>query len=1092
MYRRIVIFMLLLVLTALLPANVCAKSASSADSDVLQKREPGVIGFTVNPEQTTPRPASLEPMEITEEAVALSLEFYNNLLNCDPEMFLYNDKGIKSFGFWGDPTDAEYEYLKAKSAEVTAGCTTASEKIFAVTKYIATNICYDYDYYSRNLYDWTHVNLDPYDVLVNESTICDGYARSTATLLQLAGVPCIYVGSPNHAWNMAYNGERWMLIDTTWISGGSLDYGVLNKSDDMWMDWYDFTIDFANENEAHLITGLPYAISDGVLTAFPKYTAQAEVTVPAGITSIDTAITASESDITTVTLPASLTSVSSYCFQGSLSKVIYDGTSSEYRNISISSANTALTGCKNIVYRDNAAAPQITTHPKDTLAGIGVEVTLTAAAQSNGGTVTYQWYRNTARSATGGTAIDGASSNVYTFSPDETGKFYYYMTATAKDTSAGGSQTGSVSTTAAEVYVFEEVPTASGRIGGDVRFYTLPNAGITYLIGSGEVSAQYIHSSMSGTSVYISKDITYIPEELLTSSLGYSKGYVVEDGNTRYASDDSGAIYDIIEHKLICLPLYSQAADLDVLDGTEIINENAIMSSRLENLTLPASLKTIVKAPGRWISLSSITIDSGNTAFYVDDYGALIDIAVNRLVMYGGQGNSTYVMPDEITYVEAYAFNYANIDDISLSENLKSIGKYAFYNTSLSRVTFPASLESIGDEAFSYCYNLTDVYFLGTPPASWGTDVFVRWEDYDPVTIHYADNAADWTTPVWKDVHGTEYAAYPFDPEIFGSASACGDYAVWTISGDTLIISGKGDMWNYGYNNAAPWQTESGTITKIVVKRGITSIGSYAFYKLNQISEVELPLTLTSIGDHAFFNIHNLESITFPAGLEEIGEYTFEYCYNLTDIRFTGDVPDVWGTSALPNPSNYGDIVLYYPEGNTSGWTSDTWIAPDERVYNTRPFIPGAAGYQVSGTVSVYGSADVPVTVSLIDSDGFALESAAVLDGKYSFADVSPDTYIIQAKKSGHFTAVGTVTVEAADVSLSLALTLIGDINGNLTLDAEDISILSGYFAGNTVSIPTEIADADEDGTFTRKDVMLIARYYAGWKTVDLPYTDLN
>lgn len=34
-------------------------------------------------------------------------------------------------------------------------------------------------------------------------------------------------------------------------------------------------------------------------------------------------------------------------------------------------------------------------------------------------------------------------------------------------------------------------------------------------------------------------------------------------------------------------------------------------------------------------------------------------------------------------------------------------------------------------------------------------------------------------------------------------------------------------------------------------------------------------------------------------------------------------------------------FIIYYPEGNTSGWTSPTWTAPDGSVYNTATFVPG-------------------------------------------------------------------------------------------------------------------------------------------------------
>ena len=62
-----------------------------------------------------------------------------------------------------------------------------------------------------------------------------------------------------------------------------------------------------------------------------------------------------------------------------------------------------------------------------------------SASQNDGGTLNYQWYRNTINSTTGGTAISGATESTYTPSTTlaaEDASFYYCVVSSSKSTSA--------------------------------------------------------------------------------------------------------------------------------------------------------------------------------------------------------------------------------------------------------------------------------------------------------------------------------------------------------------------------------------------------------------------------------------------------------------------------------------------------------------------------------------------------------------------------------------------------------------------------------------------------------------------------------
>ncbi len=85
--------------------------------------------------------------------------------------------------------------------------------------------------------------------------------------------------------------------------------------------------------------------------------------------------------------------------------------------------------------------------------------------------------------------------------------------------------------------------------------------------------------------------------------------------------------------------------------------------------------------------------------------------------------------------------------------------------------------------------------------------------------------------------------------EINGS---CGENLTWTIGGDTLTISGTGDMTGWQNYSIRPWNEYRDQIKHVVIEEGVTSIGGYAFYLQSTLETVSISDTVTSIGNEAF------------------------------------------------------------------------------------------------------------------------------------------------------------------------------------------------------------------------------------------------
>ncbi len=185
------------------------------------------------------------------------------------------------------------------------------------------------------------------------------------------------------------------------------------------------------------------------------------------------------------------------------------------------------------------------------------------------------------------------------------------------------------------------------------------------------------------------------------------------------------------------------------------------------------------------------------------------------------------VIGDGVTSVGMYAFaDCTALESVTLSDSVVTIWSHAFSGCSaLKKLTLSGSMKTIESLAFTGCSALTDVYYTGTL-STWNT-LAKDCEDLDNVTVHYS----------------------------------FGDNLSWTFKDGILTISGSGSMPNYSENSAAPWYSLGDNITEVVIKEGVTSIGSNAIRGYSALKTVTIPASVTNIGSNAIFGCSSLTSI---------------------------------------------------------------------------------------------------------------------------------------------------------------------------------------------------------------------------------------
>ncbi|MDE6730289.1 MAG: leucine-rich repeat domain-containing protein, partial [Oscillospiraceae bacterium] len=110
--------------------------------------------------------------------------------------------------------------------------------------------------------------------------------------------------------------------------------------------------------------------------------------------------------------------------------------------------------------------------------------------------------------------------------------------------------------------------------------------------------------------------------------------------------------------------------------------------------------------------------------------------------------------------------------------------------------------------------------------------------------------------------------------EKIATSGTCGENLTWNFeeSTGTLTISGTGTMKNW--DEYPDWHDFDDDIKKIILKNGVTTIGSNAFSYCTALTSITIPDSVTAIGGHAFYG-SSLTSIIIPDSVTTIGDSAF-------------------------------------------------------------------------------------------------------------------------------------------------------------------------------------------------------------------------
>ncbi len=203
------------------------------------------------------------------------------------------------------------------------------------------------------------------------------------------------------------------------------------------------------------------------------------------------------------------------------------------------------------------------------------------------------------------------------------------------------------------------------------------------------------------------------------------------------------------------------------LSGVENIGSCAFMSTGIEELTIPASLKETGYETFSWNgTMKKVTFEEGCS--YVFD-----------TMFHGNENLSDVTLPSTIKEIQARAFqSCTSLTAINLPEGLEIIGEQAFRLSGLTSIELPEHVASIGNEAFNGS-NLTSVAAANTEPVAIAEGVFTSQADAILI-VPFGSKALYAEAAGWQDFKQIiePWAATSTDPIAAGTTVESDDIAM--------------------------------------------------------------------------------------------------------------------------------------------------------------------------------------------------------------------------------------------------------------------------------------------------------------------------
>ena len=361
---------------------------------------------------------------------------------------------------------------------------------------------------------------------------------------------------------------------------------------------------------------------------------------------------------------------------------------------------------------------------------------------------------------------------------------------------------------------------------------------------------------------------------------------------------------------------YNKLSAVTLPTYLKTLGDHAFSNNNLKEVTLPSRLEVLGTAFVDNSELSKITFSEGLKEIRGDSYSgpsAFSGTSIKSVVLpkslekigdgafYDLKGLADISIPENVTSIGNEAFYNTGLTSIDLPANLKTIGRYAFSGTKLKKVVLSSQVETIGDHAFSieslelvhipkslksvanYSYNTSYIYNRSWNSVEWGQGYNAIFSgDKNLKTVTFEDGISEIISGLFRET-GINKIDLPssvtkIGPSAFAnsdlttinlppSLSEIQDFAFANTKLKEITIPDSVEKIGYGAFDSVE------TLDKVTLPANLKEISSKTFYKTN-IAKITIPESVSSIGGIAFADTP-LKSITLPNNLISIGQNAF-------------------------------------------------------------------------------------------------------------------------------------------------------------------------------------------------------------------------
>ncbi len=296
----------------------------------------------------------------------------------------------------------------------------------------------------------------------------------------------------------------------------------------------------------------------------------------------------------------------------------------------------------------------------------------------------------------------------------------------------------------------------------------------------------------------------------------------------------------------------SSLASITLPDNVTSIGDGAFRNcSSLTSITLPDSVTSIGEYA--FYDCNGLQYNEYNNGLYLgnstNSYIALIKAK--------DQSITSCAINENTKTIAAYAFSQCRLlENVIMPNGIISIGEDAFWRcSSLTNITIPDGVTSIGDSAFSDCSSLTSIT-IPDGVTSIGYGAFSGCSSLTSIII--PDSVTSIDGYAFRGCSSLTSITIP------DGVTSIGDETFGYCSSLTSITlpDSVTSIGEYAFRGCS-------SLTNIIIPDGVTSIGMETFSDCSSLISITIPDSVTSIGDGAFRYCSSLVNITFNGTKEQ-------------------------------------------------------------------------------------------------------------------------------------------------------------------------------------------------------------------------------